>query len=120
MPMHPAMLQVNTRMWLSELGDALHRPATLDDLPASSIERIARSGFDWAWFLGVWQTSDAGRLISRHQPEWQAEYRELLGEVSDADVSGSPFAVQSYVVNRDFGGARASVCASVLRSEACG
>jgi hypothetical protein len=104
MPLHPALLEINTRTWLSELGETLHRPATLDDVPAAAIEDIAHNGFDWAWLLGVWQTGEVGRQISLHQPEWQREYHELLGEVRDEDISGSPFAVQSYVVNREFGG----------------
>jgi hypothetical protein len=101
---YPTLIEVNTRTWLKELGDALHRPAVLNDVPDAAIEQIARAGFDWTWLLGVWQTGEAGRQISLHQPEFQAEYRELVGDVSDKDVSGSPFAVQSYVVNREFGG----------------
>jgi glycosidase len=59
------------------------------------------------WLLGVWQTGGAGRAISRHRPEWQAEYREALDGFRPADVTGSPFAVREYVVHRDFGGPEA-------------
>jgi hypothetical protein len=104
MPRHPALLQINTRIWISERGAALGRPATLDDVPDAELERIAQSGFDWVWLLGVWQTGEAGRQISLRQPEWQPEYRELLGEFSDADVAGSPFAVHDYVVSDELGG----------------
>src|SRR5262245_3068553 len=68
------------------------------------LDRIARDGFDWVWLLGVWQTGEAGPRISREQPEWLHEYRELINEVRDEDVAGSPFAVRDYVVNADFGG----------------
>jgi hypothetical protein len=101
---NPSLLQINTRTWLNERGASLNRPATLDDVEDAALERISQDGFDWVWLLGIWQTGEAGRQISLHQSEWQKEYRELVGEVRDEDVTGSPFAVQSYVVNRDFGG----------------
>jgi glycosidase len=101
---NPSLLQINTRTWLNERGAALNRSATLDDVPDVALERIERDGFEWVWLLGIWQTGEAGRYISLHQPEWQREYRELLGEFSDDDVAGSPFAIQSYAVNREFGG----------------
>ena len=104
---HPALYQINTRSWLHEQGTALGRPATLDDIPDAELDRIAADGFDWVWLLGVWQTGEAGRQVSLHEPSWRREYRELLPDVTDADVCGSPFAVRDYVVSRDFGGPRA-------------
>lgn len=104
MSRHPALLQINTRTWISERGAPLQRRATLDDVPDAALDRIAQSGFDWVWLLGVWQTGEAGREVSLRQPEWQPEYRELLGEFSDEDVAGSPFAVREYVVSSEFGG----------------
>ena len=56
------------------------------------------------WLLGVWQTGEAGRAVSRRRPDWQAEYRDALVDVRPADVTGSPFAVREYTVHRDFGG----------------
>ena len=106
-PRYPALYQINTRAWLSDLGRTLGRPATLEDVPDASIDHIATDGFDWVWLLGIWQTGEVGRRISLSQPEWQPEYRNLLPDFTAADVCGSPFAVQEYVVNRDFGGPRA-------------
>jgi hypothetical protein len=104
---HRSLYQVNTRVWLHELGVARGRPATLADVDDASLDRIAAEGFDWVWLLGVWQTGEAGRRVSLSQPEWQHEYREVLPDVTPEDVCGSPFAVREYVVNRDFGGPRA-------------
>jgi alpha amylase-like protein len=106
-PQHPALYQINTRAWMHELGIALGRPATLADIPDAELDLIAARGFDWVWPLGVWQTGEAGRQVSLHEPSWQREYRELLADVNDADVCGSPFAVREYAVSRDFGGPRA-------------
>jgi glycosidase len=106
-PRYPALYQINTRAWLYELGATLGRPATLEDVSDASIEQIAADGFDWVWLLGIWQTGDAGHQVSLSQPEWQAEYHELLPDFTADDVCGSPFAIRDYVVNRDFGGPRA-------------
>lgn len=65
---YPSLFQVNTRVWLRELSGALGRPATLDDVPDSELDRLARLGFDWVWFLGVWQTGAAGRQVSLDNP----------------------------------------------------
>jgi hypothetical protein len=101
---HPSLYQINTRVWLHELGVALGRPATLDDVADAALDQIAGDGFEWVWLLGVWQTGEAGRQVSRSRPEWQHEYRQVLPDFTADDVCGSPFAVTDYVVNRDFGG----------------
>jgi len=103
-PSYPCLFQINTRVVLTELSRSLNRPATLDDVPDSTLDRIAANEFDWVWFLGVWQTGSAGRRISLENPEWRHEFQGLLPDFTDADVSGSCFAIRSYSVNSDFGG----------------
>jgi hypothetical protein len=53
---YPCLYQINTRVWMGDLARDLRRPATLDDIPNSELDRIAGMGFDWVWFLSVWQT----------------------------------------------------------------
>lgn len=103
-PLYPALYQINTRVTLTELSRKMQRKATLDDIPDIELDRLAEQGFDWAWFLGVWQTGPIGRKISLENPEWRQEFRQLLPNFSDQDVSGSSFAIQSYTVHSDFGG----------------
>jgi hypothetical protein len=103
-PLYPSLYQINTRVWLGELGQKPGRPATLDDVADSTLDDIARREFDWLWLLGIWQTGAAGRAVSRANFEWQREYATLLPDLRESDVTGSPFAVQSYTVDRDFGG----------------
>jgi len=106
-PRHLSLYQINTRAFLHDLGTRLGRPVTLDDIPDTSLDRIAQDGFDWLWPLGVWQTGEAGRQVSLHRPDWQREYRELLPDFTPADVVGSPFAICEYAVHRGFGGPEA-------------
>jgi glycosidase len=103
-PRYPALFQVNTRVRLAELAASLGRKATLDDIPDSELDRLAADGFDLVWFLGVWQTGEAARGVSRSRPEWLAEYRRVLPDFREDDVCGSCFAVRDYHVHEDFGG----------------
>jgi hypothetical protein len=41
---YPMLYQINTRGWLTELGRALRRPATLDDIPDADLDRLAAMG----------------------------------------------------------------------------
>ena len=106
-PRYPSLYQINTRVWLHELGASLGRPATLGDVPDASLDRIATDGFDWLWLLGVWQTGTPGgrsRSVSR---TGSASTTSCCPTSPPADVGGSPFAVREYSVHADFGGPRA-------------
>jgi hypothetical protein len=103
-PRYPALFQVNTRVRLAELEAELGRRTTLDDIPDAELDQLAADGFDLVWFLGVWQTGDAARRVSRSRPEWLAEYHRVLPDFRQQDVCGSCFAVQDYRVHQDFGG----------------
>jgi Alpha amylase, catalytic domain len=103
-PTYPSLYQINTRVTLTELSRKLQRNAMLDDIPDGDLDRLAEDGFDWVWFLGVWQTGPTGRKVSLENAEWKQEFQQLLPDFSDRDVSGSFFAVQSYTVHSDFGG----------------
>ncbi len=106
-PRYPALCQVNTRVWLTELSRALGERASLDDIPDAELDRLATMGFDWVWLLSVWQTGPAAQAISRANPEWRREFAATLPDLKDEDIAGSGFAIQSYTVHRDLGGAAA-------------
>ncbi|MGC2399336.1 MAG: alpha-amylase family glycosyl hydrolase [Acidobacteriaceae bacterium] len=99
-----SLYQIQTRVALSELGQKLGRKATLDDIPDQDLDHLAERGFDWIWYLGIWQTGVAGRNVSESHSEWQAGYWEILPDLQPSDISGSPFAITAYVVHSDFGG----------------
>ena len=103
-PLYPCLYQINTRVWLTELSHRLHRPATLDDIPDAELDSIAKLGFDWIWFLSVWQTGLAGQRISRNDPEWRKEFAHTLPDCCDEDIPGSGFAITGYVVHKNLGG----------------
>jgi hypothetical protein len=100
----PSVLQINTRVWLREISGRLGRKATLADVADSFLDEVSRSGFDWIWLLGVWDNGEASRGIAATHPGLQKEFRAVLPDFTEEDVSGSPFAVRAYAVNKEFGG----------------
>jgi hypothetical protein len=104
LPSNPLLYQINTRVLLSGLSRSLGKPATLDDVPDAELDRLAADGFDWVWFLGVWQTGPMGRQVSLQNSEWRREFLQLLPDFQDQDVCGSCFAISDYAVHSDFGG----------------
>lgn len=103
-PLCPSLYQINTRVLMQELIRKLGRPATLDDIPDEDLDNLAQLGFDWIWFLGVWQTGAVGVRVSRENQIWAQEFREFLPDLQETDVCGSCFAVVKYETHRDFGG----------------
>ncbi len=103
-PTYPALYQINTRVWLTELSRALGRPATLDDIPDAELDRLAQLGFDWIWLLSVWQTGPEGQRISRSNPEWRREFEHTLPDLTEEDIPGSGFAITGYTVHCNLGG----------------
>jgi glycosidase len=101
---YPSLYQINTRVWLTELAQTLGRAATLDDIPDSELDRLAEVGFDWIWFLSVWQTGRAGQQISRSNAEWLNEFKETLPDLREDDITGSGFAIAGYTVHPALGG----------------
>src|SRR5215831_20173545 len=98
---YPSLYQINTRVWLTALSQKLGRTVTLDDIPDAELDRLAEQGFDWVWFLSVWQTGMAGQQVSRCNPEWRKEFQETLPDLRDEDIAGSGFAITGYTVHKD-------------------
>jgi len=104
---YPLLYQINTRVWLTELSSRLRRPATLDDVPDSELDKIRDQGFEWVWFLSVWQTGQAGRAVSLSQADWRRDFAGTLPDLKDDDIGGSGFAITSYTVHEKLGGKEA-------------
>lgn len=104
LPLNPLLYQVNTRVLMRAMSAVLGRPAGFDDVPDDALAALRALGVDWVWFLGVWQTGEAGRAISRTNPAWQEGYRTALPDLAEADICGSPFAVAGYEAEAAFGG----------------
>jgi hypothetical protein len=106
-PPRPTLFEINTRVYLNELSKKLNKTASLDDVPDSLLLDLANKGFDFLWFLGVWQIGLAGKNVSRSTEAWQQSFRNCLPDLTQADITGSPFAIKGYEVDSILGGPEA-------------
>ncbi|MER5427890.1 alpha-amylase [Streptomyces sp. NPDC002588] len=98
------LYEINTVVWLGELSRRFGRPVTLGEVPAEVWDEVARPGVDTVWLMGVWQRSPAGLRIALGDENLLRSFREALPDVTEADISGSPYCVRDYVVDDSLGG----------------
>jgi glycosidase len=103
MAINPTLYQINTRVWLNRLARESGGTVTLDHIPDSELDRLASLGFDWIYFLSIWQIGEIGPKVSRSNPNWLAECREHLPDFEECDIAGSGFAITSYTLNSTLG-----------------
>ena len=102
-PRHPALYEVNARILLRDLAKKAGRHLTLDDIPGAWITGLAGCGYSWVYLMGAWRIGEAGRRVSRSNDQWFAGYRNLLPDLTEEDICGSPFAISSYSLHPDLG-----------------
>src|SRR4051794_3260011 len=101
---HPLLYQLNARIYLRERSAALGRPASFADIPDTLLDQLKTHGYECFYLLGIWQTGSVAPTLSRSDPNVRAGCQASLPDFEDKDIIGSPFAIQSYTPNRDFGG----------------
>jgi len=103
-PRHPVIYEVNTWVWLNDLGRRHKRAVNLSTVPEEEWDAIAAGGFDAVWFMGVWERSPAGIDISMRNDGLVQGFRKALPDFSPQDNVGSPYCVRRYVVDEHLGG----------------
>jgi len=105
-PSHPVIYEINTWVWLRELGQEYRQALTLATVPAKEWDAIAAFGFDAVWFMGVWERSPAGIDIAMRNKGLLDDFRRALPGFAASDNVGSPYCVRRYVVDQQLGGAQ--------------
>lgn len=103
-PPNPIIYEINTWVWLHDLGRLYRRPVTLATLPPKEWDAVASWGFDAVWLMGVWERSPKGVRIARDYEGFQPEYRRVLPDLTPGDIVGSPFCIHRYLVDEHLGG----------------
>lgn len=96
----PTIYEINTPIFLYEIGLRLGNTVTLADVPDSEWDAIARPGIDTVWFMGVWKRSPIAREMAKGE-EW---LKKALPDITDKDLLGSAYSIQDYVVDELLGG----------------
>jgi hypothetical protein len=101
---NPVIYEINTWVWLNEMGQQLQFPITLAFVPGEKWDELARLNVDAIWLMGVWERSPEGIDISNHHAGNLSDFRRALPDSSFADNVGSPYCVRSYTVDAQLGG----------------
>jgi hypothetical protein len=102
-PAQPVVHEVNTAVWLGEVGRRIGSPVTLDAVPQSEWDNVVPPGVNVVWLMGVWERSAAGRAIALDTAVLRAAWSAALPGWTDADVAGSPYCIRDYVPDSSFG-----------------
>ena len=103
-PKNPSIYEINTWVWLAELGMKTRTPVDLSSVPSSEWDSIAKFGFDAVWLMGVWERSSAGIAIANQNKNLIEDFRRALPDFRTQDNVGSPYCVKNYVVDKHLGG----------------
>ncbi len=103
-PSHPLVYEINTWVWLRDLGQKYRRPLTLANVPEAEWEAIAALGVDAVWLMGVWERSPAGIKIAMRNRGLVEDFKRALPDFAAQDNVGSPYCVRRYVVDEHLGG----------------
>ena len=104
-PKYPVTYEINTWVWLNELGQGKKTPVTLAAVPKKEWDFIAGLNVDAVWFMGVWERSPAGIEVSMGNQGLLDDFHRALPDFTAADNVGSPYCVRNYVVDPHLGGA---------------
>jgi len=103
-PKYPVIYEINTWVWLNELGKGKKAPVTLASVPKKEWDAIAALNVEAVWFMGVWERSPAGIDVSMGNKGLLDDFHRALPDFTAADNVGSPYCVRSYVVDPHLGG----------------
>jgi len=103
-PQYPALYEINTWVWLSELSQRSGKKVNLSSIPPAEWDAIGAYGFDGVWLMGVWERSPAGIAIANQNKSLLDAFRRALPDFRPEDNVGSPYGVRRYVVDAHFGG----------------
>ncbi|MYW63349.1 alpha-amylase [Streptomyces sp. SID8379] len=104
LPAQPVIHEVNTRVWLRELGLRIGRPVGLAEVPKDIWDEVTPAGVDAVWLMGVWERSPLGRSIALDNPTLRAAFDAAVPGVGEEDIAGSPYCIRRYVVDEAIGG----------------
>ena len=99
---NPKLLEINIRLLVRRF-DLENKKAKLSDIPLSYWENLSANGIEIVWLMGVWETSSL--LIDRccFEEGLMQSYNRTLKDWQRKDVVGSPYAINKYAINPEFG-----------------
>ncbi|MBC7564957.1 alpha-amylase, partial [Candidatus Saccharibacteria bacterium] len=112
-PMPPTIYEINTPIFLREVGIRVGHEVTLADVPDEEWDMIARPGIDTVWFMGIWKRS----LIAKDMAKGEQWLKNAFPDLQDEDLLGSAYSIADYVVDDLHGGNDGLVAARIKLRE---
>ncbi len=88
------LMAKSVHVWLDQLSKWYQRPIrSLADIPDEELDRLGRWGVSGLWLIGLWERSDASRLIKQY--------------MGNPDAAASAYALRDYHISPELGGHQA-------------
>jgi glycosidase len=99
------LLEITTRpyMYLLKKRYPDRTINTLKDIPEEEFQDWKKKGFEWVWFMGVWQLGDMGLQHDLTDSGLINSYNTVLPGWTNDDVIGSPYCIVQYTLNTVLG-----------------
>ena len=106
LPSNPSLYEINTRVWMRQFDKGSQR-ATLKDVPDSYWAALQDKGMHIVWLMGVWRINANDLHENDLSEDLRKGYDQALPDWTEADVIGSPYAIDEYIAAQDLGGPEA-------------
>ena len=97
MILNPKLYEINARVWFGRYN------WKLKDIPIKYFSDLADKGITIVWFMGLWKTSSSVIDKCCFTNDLVNSYDKALKDWKREDVIGSPYSIDGYEVNPDFG-----------------
>lgn len=97
------LYEINTHVWVREQDWFSVQAPELADIPEVQLQQWQEAGLEAIWFLGVWEKGADTRRIAWNHPDLKTSFQQLLPDLQEKDVLGSPFSIARYQLSPDLG-----------------
>ncbi|KAK8881185.1 hypothetical protein M9Y10_003916 [Tritrichomonas musculus] len=95
--------EISTRPYLFLLSQKLKKQCKIRDIPAEEFDDWKNKGFNYVWFMGIWEVGPNSISIAKKHEGCIQGYNENLPGWTNDDIIGSPYCIVQYHVNSDIG-----------------
>jgi hypothetical protein len=96
---NPKLYEINARVWIKRFGNNIK----LSQIPDDYFRELADKGINIIWLMGIWKTSPEVINDCCFSVNLISSYNKALPDWNKEDVIGSPFAIDTYEVDPQFG-----------------
>jgi hypothetical protein len=98
------LLEITTRPFLYLLSQRYgYAIETFSAIPTEVFDEWQSQGYEWVWFMGIWQLGPAGLDHDKTDPGLLKSYDQVLPGWTWDDIIGSPYSIVSYTLNTILG-----------------